>query len=800
MSNFEYLDNLIHSGVKEVVLDSDVILSDDEKSKYSNGIKLNVDDLTVDGNGHTIDACGKTRIFDCVGKNITIKNTVFKNGFGGFGGAVIITGGDLSIIKSSFFENFADGFYGGGAIINLGANLSIVDSRFIKNASTKHGGAILNSGGKLSVKESLFDKNSSKNSGGAINNDKGSSKIFDSFFTDNASENGGAVNNVKGSLEMSGSSFCKNKSDHGGAINNGGGTLEIFGSSFKDNSSGYGGALNNEDGDLSIKDSLFVKNGGDEGAAVNNEKGIFKILDCEILENESENSIILNKDSLQVHNSDFKLNKSKHIISNEGEAKTGIFNGEFAENNAESVLVNTGKSCAVEKTLFENNASGLNSRNILNQSDLTLISPKIIDDGVSISNEGYILIKNPQDDIESKICGEGNVEISGTFPKGPKFDFGYLNYLIHKKSMGQIILEHDICLENYERDFFEGGIDLDIDGLIIDGNGKSIDGADKSRIFIVTGKSIVLKNITFKNGRSHQNYENQLNDDGGALKINRDAELVLINCEFINNVSEGSGGAIKTGGKLKITDSRLKQNKAAIFGGGIYNYMGKLKIRHSIFAKNRADMYGGAIDNDISALSITDSNFCENFSVYGGAIRNYDAKLTMMSSKLINNLADYGAAINHREGDFKVFNCWFLNNESENSIILNRGLMQLNKAHFKDNSAEYTIFNDEEILALDILNGEFIEKNVRKSIICNNGKSCKIENSVFENKSPDSKNIINFTDLTLANLKMMSSEKTILNEGNIIIKGQSESLLNKIEGEGKTDIEEFTDSKERRKN
>ena len=45
--NFRYLDELIHSGVKEIVLDSDIVLDPDEKSQYLDGIKLDADDLVV---------------------------------------------------------------------------------------------------------------------------------------------------------------------------------------------------------------------------------------------------------------------------------------------------------------------------------------------------------------------------------------------------------------------------------------------------------------------------------------------------------------------------------------------------------------------------------------------------------------------------------------------------------------------------------------------------------------------------------------------------------------------------------
>ena len=66
--NFRYLDELIHSGVKEIVLDSDIVLDPDEESQYLNGIKLDADDLAIDGNGHAIDALKSARIFYCTGK------------------------------------------------------------------------------------------------------------------------------------------------------------------------------------------------------------------------------------------------------------------------------------------------------------------------------------------------------------------------------------------------------------------------------------------------------------------------------------------------------------------------------------------------------------------------------------------------------------------------------------------------------------------------------------------------------------------------------------------------------------
>ena len=73
--NFKYLDDLIHSGAKDIVLDSDIVLGTDEWSKYEDGINLNVDGLAIDGNGHTIDAKEKTRIFIAPERTLLLKTS-----------------------------------------------------------------------------------------------------------------------------------------------------------------------------------------------------------------------------------------------------------------------------------------------------------------------------------------------------------------------------------------------------------------------------------------------------------------------------------------------------------------------------------------------------------------------------------------------------------------------------------------------------------------------------------------------------------------------------------------------------
>ena len=217
MRSFKYLDDLVHCGKKEIDLDSDIILDDDEIEEYSKGIKLDLDDLTIDGNGHTIDACGKCRIFICIGQDITIRNITLKNGYG----------------------------TNGGAIYNEGS-LTITNSTFKKNEANKDGGAIYNYRlSKLSIMDSTFNENKADDQGGAIcNSDKNKFTICKSTLNKNTAEYGGAVYGYKTKMTMSQLTLKQNTGYRGGAIFNNSGELTITDSTLDENIANQdGGAI-----------------------------------------------------------------------------------------------------------------------------------------------------------------------------------------------------------------------------------------------------------------------------------------------------------------------------------------------------------------------------------------------------------------------------------------------------------------------------------------------------------------------------------------------------------------------------
>ncbi len=116
----------------------------DAKFLLKNGIFINKN-ITIDGNGHTIDGRGKSRIFNInYGKHfqynkVILKNIKFKNGRGRFYGGAILNFGNLTVDNCYFARNYAG--TAGGAINSLGC-LNLKNSKFYKNTAGGDAGAV----------------------------------------------------------------------------------------------------------------------------------------------------------------------------------------------------------------------------------------------------------------------------------------------------------------------------------------------------------------------------------------------------------------------------------------------------------------------------------------------------------------------------------------------------------------------------------------------------------------------------------------------------------------------------------
>lgn len=109
--NFNFLNQMINDYPKKLILNEDIKLSggllSPEKRQFKDGIKLKNDDYIIDGKGHSIDADGKTRIFQIMeDKKVILENIVFKNGNADYGGA-LRNEGKLELINCKFENNKA---------------------------------------------------------------------------------------------------------------------------------------------------------------------------------------------------------------------------------------------------------------------------------------------------------------------------------------------------------------------------------------------------------------------------------------------------------------------------------------------------------------------------------------------------------------------------------------------------------------------------------------------------------------------------------------------------------------------
>lgn len=230
-------------------------------------------------------------------------------------------------------------------------------------------------------------------------------------------------------------------------------------------------------------------------------------------------------------------------------------------------------------------------------------------------------------------------------------NFKELDKLIHSGAK-EITLASDVVLDPGEESQYPGGIALNVDDLVIDGDDHMIDACSKARIFACMAKNVTVKNLRLENGFS--------NSSGGAIVSSRASD------GFSGDIASG---AIFNTGELKISEVAFHQNRST-WGAAIYN-RGKLSVKSSEFDENRAEM-GGAIYNDGGWFSICKSKFRYNESKFnGGAIYNlHGRQLEIFESNFNDNSTrQHGGAIWDEYGELNIKESWF----EKNGAVKNGG-------------------------------------------------------------------------------------------------------------------------------
>ena len=224
--------------------------------KLTTGVFINKD-ITINGNGHSIDGMGKSRIFNInYGEGLSfhkviLKNITFKNGNAKIYGGAILNFADLTVDNCYFTSNNAG--TAGGAINSLGA-LTLKNSKFNKNSAGGDAGAVFS----LTLKKGAdFYKNyfAGQNATEDVNLllsiamqallEHGKDTITNCVFTNNvANGRGGGAVYAYSHIDISSSTFNSNKAGEKGGAVFGCKDLFIKNSKFNKNKvSMYGGAV-----------------------------------------------------------------------------------------------------------------------------------------------------------------------------------------------------------------------------------------------------------------------------------------------------------------------------------------------------------------------------------------------------------------------------------------------------------------------------------------------------------------------------------------------------------------------------
>ena len=236
--------------------------------------------------------------------------------------------------------------------------------------------------------------------------------------------------------------------------------------------------------------------------------------------------------------------------------------------------------------------------------------------------------------------------------------------------------------------------------ITIEGEGYTISGDHRYRIFYNEGGALTIHDLTLTKGY----VEGELiRDEDGTLKVTtansiggaiyNEGELSIINSIIAGNSADSSGGAIyNRTGTVSVINSSFSGNSVNEDGGAIYNRAGTVSISDSAFSSNSADERGGAVYNwQEGELSIANSSFSGNLAIWGGAIYNWqEGELSIGSSTFSDNSANDagGAILNEEYGELSVSDSSFSGNSADDGgAIYSKGELSISDSSFSGNSA-----------------------------------------------------------------------------------------------------------------
>lgn len=648
----------------DIVLDKNYTYSSTDR--INTGILISKNNTVIDGQGHTIDAKGQTRIFNITATTVILKNINFINGnSAGSGGAIYGYGDNLRIFNCTFINNNAS--WGGAVFSYPYSYAAIVNSTFIGN-NANYGGAVFAynyiidyydnftiHGNRHDIINCIFDSNHANTEGGAIG-------LLGSLSTEKHIDNDYA--NIKGCL------FTNNEAPEGSAIAN---ILSAY---------------------INMTDSVILGN--------------------------SEN-LIYSWGSMFFADNNWWGN----TVDNMSVRPDITDNVRFTKWLYLDLVLNMDKSTA---TVSINNLydSETGETNVYSTTKLPSINAKFETVNATIDVDNADLGHSGKYELNFVLLGDSTITANccgSTVSKKIKIGgLKELEVLINNAD------ENDVIKLDKDYVYTEGidniiGVTIsDKNDIVIDGNGHTINGMGKSRLFyILDSENIVLKNLRIVNGFTEDGV-----DGAGAYVLAYNTKFV--NCTFINNTARGygeggalhisahyvsvedskfinnthidtSGGAIYWRGEYgTITNTLFEGNTAFLRAGAVYLYDGG-NIINSTFIHNTANEAGATYN--YGTATIDGCNFINNIALttsiqdYHGAGAVYATNTTITNSLFVNNTAIAGAAVVIASSTTNIDKSIFINNTATSSNGIIFGLVEGGKVSnsvFLNNKVAYNSY------------------------------------------------------------------------------------------------------------
>ena len=744
--SFTDLNDIISSSSSgdTISLSGDIIR---QGSELTNGISIS-HDLTINGNGYTIDANHNGRIFNINADIIlTLNNITLANAnTASYGGVIFSSFNDITVEGNNvnFINNSADD---GGAIAASMGNVAVSGDNinFINNRAVDTGGAIDSTYGSVGISGNNINFiNNTADDGGAIYtiwedvtisgdnisfiSNTGSSSIYSSGITatNTIFLNNSPIEASSGNLNGNywGSENPASLVSGGVSVDNWivpviGGSDVVIGEEYEYTIS----LVNSTDNSVvdasrlaSIKVQISKPDGSSEELVLDDNTNdyttdISSIGTVSVIDSVTGNELSsLDINTIIPGNTFTALNKT--INGNTGDIINleydYYFDADYDSAFVEGIIINRNLTVNGNGYTLDANHSGrifnVADSVTLTLNDITLANGYATEEGGAITIKDDVIaviancnfINNTAGKWGSAIYNEGNLTFVDNIVEYNDdvkaiYNNNYLD--LNMKNFSDLQwavdnVEGTIMLnDNIVKEDSEKEITIKKNSVVINGMGHSIDAMDDSRHFHISDSNLILANVSLINGK---------NSNGGSI-YSRDSIIYASNVIFKNNAADNSGivyvrdYAEFYGLNVTFIDNSVTNNGGAIYGCDYSVVM----INNSFFNNNSFNNLGGAITiSDNAHLSINNTIFSNNGdNNQGGVIYASDsAVLDVDNCTFVNNSAEnYGGAITIKDDVIAVIaNSNFINNSAAkfDSSIYNEGnLTVFNNTVISDNNS-----------------------------------------------------------------------------------------------------------------